>query len=495
MANQSISVSSGVSTKLFKLALLILLSCLFIRICSLGLYPLMDTTEARYGEMARIMAESNDWITPMFDYGVPFWGKPPMFTWLSGLGFEVFGVNEFAARLPHLLVGCLTLWVVWIFARSHLTASSDLATHLSRNEQSGQRLAWLAVAILASTASFIIISGAVMTDAGLMLSVSLSMIAFWFSWKNGARYWGYLFFLGLALGMLTKGPLAIVLVGISLTIWLTLSANWKAFFRRYPYGNIPWLSGTLLFLIVSLPWYIAAEIKTPGFLDYFIVGEHVKRFLISGWEGDLYGTAHKRPRGTIWLLWLSASLPWFPILFLQMFKLKKSPKINTSDRSLRIFLWSWLLAPLLLFTFSGNILWSYVLPGIPAMALLIVLNQQVLKLTAKHYVVGLVMPIALGLLVIAMALGFEVKSSEKNLLNTWRTHSLSTELPLYYLNKRPFSGQFYSDGEAKIYTGDPAAMTEQYFMVSRKKSKHNTALQDQCEALTDNAKHTLWLCK
>jgi 4-amino-4-deoxy-L-arabinose transferase-like glycosyltransferase len=147
MANQSVSVSSGVSTKLFKLALLILVSCLFIRICSLGLYPLMDTTEARYGEMARIMAESNDWITPMFDYGVPFWGKPPMFTWLSGLGFEVFGVNEFAARLPHLLVGCLTLWVVWIFARSHLTASSGLATHLSRNEQSGQRLAWLAVAI------------------------------------------------------------------------------------------------------------------------------------------------------------------------------------------------------------------------------------------------------------------------------------------------------------------------------------------------------------
>ena len=66
-----------------KLLLILLISCLALRFISLSLYPLMDTTEARYGEMARIMFETGNWITPMFDYNVPFWGKPPIFTWLK----------------------------------------------------------------------------------------------------------------------------------------------------------------------------------------------------------------------------------------------------------------------------------------------------------------------------------------------------------------------------------------------------------------------------
>src|SRR5690606_838554 len=66
----------------------------------------------------------------------------------------------------------------------------------------------------------------------------------------------------------------------------------------------------LLTAALGLPWYVLAEIKTPGFLDYFIVGEHWRRFLDSGWTGDLYGTAHKQPYGMIWAYWLMASFPW-----------------------------------------------------------------------------------------------------------------------------------------------------------------------------------------
>ncbi|HTM72428.1 MAG TPA: glycosyltransferase family 39 protein, partial [Pseudolabrys sp.] len=57
----------------------------------MGLVPLMDTTEARYGEIARKMAELNDWVTPWFDYGVPYWGKPPLAFWLTATSFKVFG--------------------------------------------------------------------------------------------------------------------------------------------------------------------------------------------------------------------------------------------------------------------------------------------------------------------------------------------------------------------------------------------------------------------
>src|SRR5579862_9906602 len=81
-------------------------------ICS-AVVPLTDTTEARYGEIARKMLETGDWITPQHDYGVPFWAKPPLSTWLSAFSMKVFGVNEFAARLPELLLAIGMLALVW----------------------------------------------------------------------------------------------------------------------------------------------------------------------------------------------------------------------------------------------------------------------------------------------------------------------------------------------------------------------------------------------
>lgn len=70
------------------------------------------------------------------------------------------------------------------------------------------------------------------------------------------------------------------------------------------------VEGALLTAFLAGPWYLLAELKTPGFLDYFIVGEHIRRFLDPGWTGDLYGSAHDQPKGMIWLFWLWASFPW-----------------------------------------------------------------------------------------------------------------------------------------------------------------------------------------
>ncbi len=201
-----------------KTLLILLVSCLAFRFISLSLYPLMDTTEARYGEMARIMFETGNWITPMFDYNVPFWGKPPIFTWLSSLGFSLFGVNEFAARVPHLIVGVGVVWLVYKLAKDHFQSSA---------------MGLFSASILASTVSFIILSGAVMTDTALTFSIALSMISFWQAWNNKGKLWGYLFFIGLALGMMSKGPLAIVLIGISLTVWILPNGRWKNYGTRF----------------------------------------------------------------------------------------------------------------------------------------------------------------------------------------------------------------------------------------------------------------------
>ena len=85
------------------LSVSVLLIALF-RLLLTATIPLLDKTEARYAEIARIMHETNQWIVPEIDYGVPFWAKPPLSTWLSAASFVVFGVNEFAARFPSFLL-------------------------------------------------------------------------------------------------------------------------------------------------------------------------------------------------------------------------------------------------------------------------------------------------------------------------------------------------------------------------------------------------------
>lgn len=148
---------------------------LLLRLLSLATYPLMDTTEARYGEMARLMVETGNWLTPHFDYNIPFWGKPPLFTWMSAVGIELFGLNEFAVRAPHWLAGILTIALVCMVAKR---ANLDpLITAL----------------VLATCGMFSIAAGAVMTDMALTFSFTLAMVGFYYCWlqQDNAKLWGY----------------------------------------------------------------------------------------------------------------------------------------------------------------------------------------------------------------------------------------------------------------------------------------------------------------
>src|SRR3990167_9953250 len=97
----------------------ILLFLFIVRIIAIYIIPLNDSTEARYGEIARIMLETHNWITPMQEYGIPFWAKPPLSFWLSALSMKCFGVNEFAARLPALILSIGILWLVWDLAKKY----------------------------------------------------------------------------------------------------------------------------------------------------------------------------------------------------------------------------------------------------------------------------------------------------------------------------------------------------------------------------------------
>jgi len=479
---------------LTKIAIILVVTAMAVRLFTLGFFPLMDTTEARYGEMARIMAETGNWITPMFDYDVPFWGKPPLFTWMSASGIKLFGVNEFAVRLPHLLAGGLVLFIVGLLAYSIIP---------SRSTAERKQEAWLAAGILATTTTFIVVTGAVMTDTALTLGITLSMAAFWLNYKNKSTLWGHLFFIGLTIGMLAKGPLALVLIGMSLFIWALFNKTWAGMFR-----SLPWKTGIPLFLATSLPWYFIAEYSSPGFLNYFIVGEHVKRFLVSGWQGDLYGTAHKEIKGTIWVFAIVSALPWTPIFIYQWIKsLQVTKRVkaktqteqdDTAELSYTSFLWAWLLAPLLLFTFSGNILSSYVMPCLPAFALLMVTYQRNNPLSSKVYKTGFIAPVLILLVAILLRTEVTSKQSEKGLMQTWSEQAQNSEL--IYIDKRPFSAQFYSRGVAverkvKLEIAVQEITKDTYFVI--RKSNESALLitsLPQCKIIEKAKKRMLVFC-
>lgn len=426
-------------------ALVILTAILLLRLLTLGAYPLTDTTEARYGEIVRKMAELGDWVTPWFDYGVPFWGKPPLAFWLSALSAKLFGVTEFALRLPSFLLGLGMLGLVALMPRHHR----------------GRDNALIAMLALASGALFFVASGAVLTDTALAFTVTLAMAAFWRGVADPATHstlWRHLLFVALGLGLLAKGPVAMILAGAPIVVWTIAVRRFRASVRA-----LPWRTGPALTLLIALPWYVLAEARTPGFLQYFLVGENFLRFVDPHWAGDLYGSVHTRPKGYIWLLWLGATLPWsllVPVVLIRLWRNRhdrdKAPATATvgiDARMYRGYLLCFALAPGLLFTLAGSVLWTYLLPAMPALALLVAewsLTSRAWLVPQRLAWIALILPVTFT--AILPYFNARLAKSQSGLLA-----SLPADAVVIYYPKRPFSAQFYSQGRA-LEADSPVAL-------------------------------------
>nr|BFD42099.1 glycosyltransferase family 39 protein [Pseudomonas sp. FFPRI_1] len=455
----------------------LLWAILGLRLLSLGLYPLMDTSEARYAEMARKMLELDDWVTPMFDYGVPFWGKPPLAFWSQALSMQLLGVNEFAARFP-----------AWLF---HL-GSCLLILRFAREERD-LRSGLYAAIIFSSTTLGLLGAGVVLTDPALGFALLLASYGFWRAMMHGDRRWALAGFFGLGLGLLAKGPLVVVLVGAQAGLWTLLNRQWQAFWR------LPWLSGLGLMLLVAVPWYGLAELRTPGFLDYFLVGEHWKRYVVSDWAGDLYGSAHARPPGSIWLDLLLALFPWslwLPILWLQRRHYRALPRYYS-------FLALWALITPAFFTLSGNILWTYVLPALPAWSLLLAsalhARQPEPGLVAQAGALGssLLLPVVLVLAALQGAL-FERPNNQQPLVAAWKKLQATQPGTLYYWGRRSYSAEFYSAGQARHIEALTALPDHgPYYLVRREKDldpERNELAPLQCSEQLRASRSVLLRC-
>lgn len=337
--------------KLHRTITLILGAIIACRVVMMICFPHVDTSEARYAEISRKMVETGDWITPQFDYGLPFWAKPPLSMWMSALGIDLFGSNEFGSR-------------IFIFAAAMAVLAMVAGAVRRETDRTG---GLIAATLLMGMPLFFYCSAAVMTDLALVLGTTVAMTSFRAAVLENSRRHGYLFFIALAIGLLAKGPLALVLAIPPAMGWTVLTGRW-----RETRAALPWIGGTLLMLALALPWYIAAEIKTPGFLNYFIIGEHWKRFVIRGWQGDLYGNAHSETPGTIWLYLLMVTFPCCLGLLAIPFRKWREGKTWAMAHQGRGLYWVlWALWPIVFFTPSRNIIATYPLPALPALAILL----------------------------------------------------------------------------------------------------------------------------
>ena len=426
-----------------------LLGLIVIRLVAVVWLPFVDSTEARYAEIARKMLETGDWITPQFDYGVPFWGKPPLHTWLSALGMKAFGVGAFGARIFIMVTGLATLGLVYAWVRRHKVRDQAL----------------LASVVLMSSVLFFGSTAFVMTDMAMVLGTTLSMIAFFncATDPRARRVWGHLFFVGVAIGLLAKGPVALVLTLIPIGGWVLLGRRW------YSLSALPWRSGLVLAAVLTLPWYIVAEIKTPGFLRYFIIGEHFERFVVPGWEGDLYGGGHERAKGMIWAYILGTFLPWTPFAALLLLRPRALRATVSADGSgWHSYLALWVLSALILFTMAANILPAYTLPSMPAAAVLLVsLWAGVLGAPGPWArglgagAVGLVMVLMLAIPLLSVAAPQVLRlKTERELVVA--AQARVPGISLSYLGERSYSAEFYTagqvtflaDGDAILALGD-----------------------------------------
>jgi len=300
---------------------------------------------------------------------------------------------------------------------------------------------------------------------------------------------------------LAKGPVALVLSGAPIFVWIVYNRRWLDAWRR-----LPWISGLFLTLLIALPWYWLAEQRTPGFLEYFLLGEHWHRFVTPGWKGDLYGNAHVFPVGAIWAFAFVDTLPWSILLPLAAWYWRREIMASTSsmvtanragavsaasadpanasdaavgrpdfvrsdERAWQGYLLAWMITPLLLFTTARNIIMTYVLPGLPAAAILAGgwmarqhrTGREIHTWLSLGLAVTLIVACSVAIVNASLPDKMQHKSVKAMLAayNQARAHPVPVPAvnapdvmltpsgaPLIFISFRPFSAEFYSRGEA-----------------------------------------------
>jgi 4-amino-4-deoxy-L-arabinose transferase-like glycosyltransferase len=326
------------------------------------LYPclsfhLFEPDEGRYAEIAREMTARGEWVVPYLQ-GEPYLDKPPLLYWLTMICYRLFGVHDWTARLAPALAIHFTVLSVYVLGRRSL----------------GERAAFWGALLLALAPGFVSMGRLLLLDGLLTFWVTVAVFAAYEAVRGERLRWRWWLVsaLGCGLGILTKGPVALVLLVPPLVAhwWLTHpkrdrgvpSLALQASEARCQIGRTHMLAYAGFVCAVLLPWHVAVGLRVPEFFTYFFWRHNVLRFLAP--------FDHLEP---IWFyvpILLGGLLPG-SLLLVGLVRFLLSGKEEVARRRCPEFGF-YLLAGgwcLLFFTLSGSKLPTYILPAFPPLAL------------------------------------------------------------------------------------------------------------------------------
>ncbi|MDX6529864.1 MAG: hypothetical protein QOH41_2154 [Blastocatellia bacterium] len=350
--------------------LLLFLSISAFYFWGLGSLPLVGPDEPRYAEVAREMFVRRDLITPTLG-GLPWFEKPPLLYWMMIGGYRLFGVSEYAARLGPAICGLLTaVFVYWI------GKTIEVAGTESTVGEENQKRDWLgrfsALVWLSSLGAIVFSRGA---SFDIVVTMTLTgAFACFFAWlvREGTRSGSdsrdvkrrmllVCFYLFIGLSLLAKGLIGIVIpFGVLLFYYLMRRESPNRKFLK----SLVW--GVPLALAVSAVWF-GPMLSRHGwrFVDQFIIQHHFARFVTNKFH-------HPAPFYFYLPVLVALALPWTIFLGAAFFASRRWHWRGRMplDR-LRVFAFCWMVVPLVFFSLSESKLTAYILPALPAVALLV----------------------------------------------------------------------------------------------------------------------------
>ncbi len=304
---------------------------------------LVRPDEGRYAEIPREMLVTGNWVTPRLD-GIKYFEKPALQYWMTAIAYKLFGEHQWTARLWSGLTGFLGILLVYYTGRRIYD----------------QRAGLYAALVLASSLLYSVIGHLNTLDMGVTFFMCASLCGLLIAQDDktdgkGRRFWMHVAWAAMGFSILSKGLIGVVLPGAVFFLYSLLRrdlAIWK---------KMHFLTGTLVMLAVSVPWFVMVCRENPEFFHFFFIHEHFERFLTKE-----HGRYH--PWGYFIPILLAGMLPWTVTLFGALARSWKSEGKNFHSS---LFLLVWCVFIYFFFSISDSKLPSYILPIFPALALLI----------------------------------------------------------------------------------------------------------------------------
>lgn len=323
--------------------------CAFLFLYGLGQFGLIGADEPRYAQVAREMLDRHDWVTPVLG-GQPWLEKPPLYYWEAILAYKIFGVSDWAARLPSTLDATFLVLALYFFLR-RFRPGFELDGAL----------------IMASSAGIVGYARAASMDMALAATFTIGMLGWWAWRESGNKKYLAIFYYFTALGALAKGPIAPFLAALIIVLYAGAVRELRLLRKTL------WLPGILFFCVIALPWYFAVQVRNPVFFREFIVEHNLGRF-----SHNLYH--HTEPFWYYLPVMALGLVPWTVFViaaFVQPVRVwwARRKLISGVQRDLEyqfsIYACCWLIVPVVLFSLSQSKLPGYILPAIPAGGLLL----------------------------------------------------------------------------------------------------------------------------